>query len=579
MKDNNMMVEILRNYGLYTTFQKLQGAKNTKEYWKVYLEDREKEENPVTIEDDGMPDFMSQILEMAFNSVKTEKMDQESEEYIEELAEKMNDYLEDSFKDEKFITEVAECVESLEYDPNDNESRCNFLATMLIMQKMIPSYNPKDEESEYKDIAKMWLPVKKGMASRLAEMTQDDYKMFYTSVYDIRDFFNEIVYLPVHTQKIHEMTEDEYVFFLMRTLDGLDGDNPIIKLAKKQKQLECDSRFIDEIYEKFAEYKITYSIEDFQKIDDNKKFLYLMNLKSYAEYTYMPYVSYTDEEKESGYKEKQENKRAEAMIASPEFKEYLKALSNITDEQFIYVIMNYLSSSTLMKMYGKESEIIQKRLDELSLIDLVAIGMKDANSSNSMLISAIAKNNGDTEVSDEITMMAEKTQKIYKCMSNVTPSLTYASLVIPRDGTFFDNKSTMQLMDDFDIADRLLKLDKYVITENKRLQELSNDDFIKEANKYNLRYTEDDVYVKPKTENWYEPETLEDKIGKANNWRTNYFIFRVLSLPKELKYRLNMVKNGILTNAIQVTRNNDIIQTIKDMGKTDKEDDGISLDE
>jgi len=580
MEENkNVILSLLRTYGLYTTFQSLNGALNVKKFWKTYLEDRKKEierkKNQKNIEED-MNAYIEDVLLRAFNSTRTEKMDEDSEEYFEEMATTMNTMLEDSLNSKEVITEVCKYVNDLDYNPNDPDSRRDFLATMVVMQRIIPAYNPKDEESEDKTIAHSWLPVKKAMARKMMDLTQNDYKILYSSI-PRRNFFNEMVFLPVHAQKIQEMTEEEFIGFIISTQDGMDGNNPIITLSKKQKKLMFNSSIVDEFYSRLAEHKVEYSLEEFQKLDDNKKYLELPKLKRYAESKYMPYTNYTEEEEENGYAEAQMKLNEEKFVQSPEFKGYLKVLETMTDEQFAYTALTNFSSNMFMKMYGKESEIVEKRLNGLNLIDLLAIARENANDSNLLVRNAIQKASENIEITEEMEESAKQIQKIYKCMGGIMIPITYETFVIPKAQGFDDLKYTVELTGYFERVDQMLQLDDRVIGEYKRLSQLDDSSIVTEINSYNKRMTKEEPDESEKEHDWKSPTSFEEYLDKAKQWLNNYYTYRILSLPKKLKGNLKMVKNGVLTDAITVTRNNQVMQDIKDMMTHKKNDDSVSL--
>lgn len=576
------LLDLLEMYGLYTTFQMLNGAKNIKQYWEKYLDDRKKEEEKLVVSDEEkIENNLIQAIEKAFNAVHTEKVDEDSEDYMEDMANNMENILQTAFNSDQFIAGVSEFFDDLQYVPDDEKLRCNFLATMIVMQRMIPGYYPKSDESPEKSVAKKWLPVKKKMATGISKLSQEDYKILYSSVSDRRGFFSEPAFLPEHAQKIAYMSDEDYASFLIYTQDGLDGNNPIIRLAKKQKLLMCNNEFINNMYKDYVEYGSFYSLEEFQALSDIEKFKRIMSLKYLAVHKYMPYTSYTPEEIESGFADKQESEKEKQLIQSPEFKEYIQILENLTDEQFAFIAFDNLSSSTLMRMYGDEQEIIQKRLNGLSLVDLIAISKHNANASNEMLITAIRNSQNSVEINDMALEMANSTNNVYTAIDRFRLPVTHESFRVPVASNFYQLKHTSELMDSFERTVEMFQLDSEVIKEYRRLSELSDIDFVKEANKYNREFSKSDIYEPPKNRDWSEPDSIEEKIGEAKNGITAYYTIRILSLPKELKIKLDNMPNGIVFDAIQVTKNHQAVQLLKDFlaKKKKRESDAASLDD
>lgn len=581
------IMETLESNGLYSTFQMLNGAKNIKKYWKRYLEDRKKEERELVLEkdeEDDMANALIQAMEKAFNVVHTKKMDEDAEETMENMSKKMSNIINTTYNNEDFIKGVSVKLDKLKYDSSDNKSRCEFLATMIVMQRMIPGYYPNSEEQSEKDkaIAKKWLPIKQKMAQRISELSQKDYRILFLSVSDIRSFFSEPAFLLVHSQKIVDMSDEQFASFMIYTQDGMDGNNPIIKLSKKQKKLMCNSEFVNSVYKDYVEYRNLDSLEDFQKLSDIEKFSYLMSLKSIAERKYKKYESYTTEERESGYADIKEKEKEDALITSPEFKEYLRTLSNLTDEQFAYIAFDNLSSSTLMHMYGGESKIFQYRLNSLSIVDLIAIANHYSNASSSILRNVIEKKEEKFEITDTVLQLADSASKVYKDVSRVRIPMAYTGFKVPTNTNFYNIESTNDLLEAFEKADEMATLDESIASEFKRVSELDDIDLVQEINLFNKKYSlQDGEDKKLDIDEYDEPYPIERKIEEARKGVISNYKLRILSLPKKMKGKLIDVPDGILSDAIKLTKSHEIMQAIKDFvsDKKKKESDAASLDD
>lgn len=592
----DMMITMLNQDGLYATFQMLNAAEMMKQGWREYLERREEEKRELSKDSSNSePEnpIISGIKKM-FGRRPIPKMDEEQEELTEKTARYMANILEVVFNSNEFISEVNKYVLDLEYDPGSEESRCIFVATMIVMQRIFAKYCLEDKNKPKSENAEKWKIVKSAMANKMREMTQRDYRILYNALSYRRDFFLEPAFIQVNTEKINQMSDEEYVQFLKSTTDGMDGNQSDIGLAKSRRKSESKSHFVHNMYHKYVEYENIGSLEEFMKLSDTEKVEKIMSLRRLAQKEYMKFTCYSDEEEQSGKAAKKEAEKEKKLIQSPEFKKYLEVLSNLTDEQFCCIAFESLSSEWCdYGLHGNEEIIIQERLNKLSPVELIAISRHSANGSNRLLMSALGniKDLGEDN-ENRLKQRAAIVEEIYeKATSEVRMNFSNDVFEVPSVGNFFQIMDNSELMEAFQKADEISQLDLNIVGIFKALSEMSDEELVEYVNVYNKKYSKSDIYQFPEDREWDTSDTIDDIKGKVKNNITDYCSKRIVALPCELKSKLKDVKDGILSDTITEAKFYEVIMILKECSANKKKktidvspvdnpnDDGPSIDD
>lgn len=178
------------------------------------------------------------------------------EEYLTDKDETMKNKYKDVLEKIKKIGEVfqtddylhdrmAEIVEDMEYDKNDNQSREKAVETLISAVEILSIYN--DTNGDFTSLYNV-------TSKKMKNVNFKDFVLIYSNS-DIGLILSNENFADTIVEKIKKMSKPEFIYFLLTTSDKTYKCNPKVANAKRERVEEYDDDLITEVYNYSNQYE------------------------------------------------------------------------------------------------------------------------------------------------------------------------------------------------------------------------------------------------------------------------------------------------------------------------------------